>query len=208
MNQSGSAFEPKNLFRNAYFWLAAGGAIFLFYVGFIAFTFLPRSTSEVTVNDSNGNVVPLAEKTSASETEKRSAASRNRRETAKWQSNVVTQGGWVDSDDRKMTIVLRISGLNQSKVEEIIRAGGIEIEIDGTTAEIINSEPYRKDELLTRAKAALADDKFDDFSKGKTGRVEIKTTLRYGGETATKTISKNFARQNKTDVEGVKIAWK
>ena len=207
MNQSGSAFEPKNLLRNAYFWLAAGGAIFLFYVGFIAFTFLPRSTSEVTVNDSNGNVAALAEKTSAPETEKKSA-SKNRSNAVKWQSSVVTQGGWVDSDDRKMTIVLRISGLNQSKVEEIIRAGGVEVEIDGTTAEIINSEPYRKDELLTRAKAALADDKFDDFSKGKTGRVEIKTTLRYGGETATKTISKNFARQNKTDVEGVKIAWK
>jgi hypothetical protein len=207
MNRSGSAFEPKNLFRNAYFWLAAGGAIFLFYVGFIAFTFLPRSTSEVTANNSNDTtVVQAANKTP--ETEKRSAVSKNRGDTVRWQSSVVTNGGWVDSDDRKMTIVMRVSGLDQARVEEIIRSGGIEIEIDGVTAEIINSEPYRRDGFLTRAKAALAEDKFENFSKGKTARVEIATTLRYGGEMGTKIVSKSFAKKNKTDVEGVEIAWK
>ncbi len=208
MNQFGSAFEPRNLFRNAYFWLAVGGAIFLFYVAFIAFTFLQRSTSEVVEKDSNGNVVPLAEKTTPAEIEKKNVASKSRIETVKWQSKLVTNGGWVDSDDRKMTIVLRISDLSPAKVEEIIRSGGIEIEIDGALAEIINSEPYGKDGFLTRAKAALASDKFDDFSDGKTGRVEIKTTLRYEGEMGTKVVSRNFAKQNRTDVEGVRIAWK
>lgn len=208
MNQTGSAFEPKNLFRNAYFWLAVGGAIFLFYVAFIAFTFLRRSTSEVIDNNSNSNTVPVAEKKSTPETERKNADSKSRIDTVKWQSQLVTNGGWVDSDDRKMTIVMRFSNLTPAKVEEIIRSGGVEIEIDGATAEIINSEPYGKSGFLTRAKAALADEKFDDFSDGKTGRVEIKTTLRYGGEMGTKVFSKNFAKQNKTDVEGVKIAWK
>ena len=207
MNQFGSAFEPKNLFRNAYFWLAVGGVIFLSYVAFIAFTFLPRSTSEVTENNSNANVAPSAEKTAAPP-EKKNVSSKNRSAALKWQSRLVTNGGWVDSDDGKMTIVMQISDLSPSKVEEIIRSGGIAIEIDGVTAEIINSEPYRKDGFLTRAKAALASEKFDDFNSGKTGRVEIKTTLRYDGESGTKVVTKNFAKQNKTDVEGVRIAWK
>ena len=53
MKQPSEAFEPRNLFRNVYFWLAVGGTIFLLYVAFIAFTFLPRSTSEVTSENAN-----------------------------------------------------------------------------------------------------------------------------------------------------------
>ncbi len=208
MKQSGGAFELKNLFRNVYFWLAVGGAIFLFYVAFIAFTFLPRSSSEVVKNDPDKEKVSIPVKTDVTEKSRKSVSIKSDSDLQKAQVKLITTGGWVDSDDRKMTIVIQIFNLNPTVVDEIIRSGGIELEIDGESAEIINSEPYRKNGFLTRTKAALSVEKFDQFNIGETQSVEINTKLRHGGETITKIINRRFAKQDKTEVEGVKIHWK
>lgn len=198
-----NAFEPKNLFRNVYFWLAVAGLILLIYVGFIAFTFLPRSSSEVTKDDKSVNNSQDSESLSADSTEKKKSKNLG---NARFEIN--RNGGWVDSDNRKMTIVLEISNLKSSIVEDIIRSGGINIEINGAQAEIINSEPYRNNGLITRAKAVLAVETFDKFNNGEIQKVDIKTILKINDEEKEKTINKRFAKRNKTEVEGVRIAWK
>ncbi len=208
MKQSGGAFELKNLFRNVYFWLAVGGAIFLFYVAFIAFTFLPRSSSEVVVKEPDKEKVSVVGKTEVTEKSRKSVSTKSDSDLQKAQVKLITNGGWVDSDDRKMTIVIQVFNLNSSGVDEIIRSGGIELEIDGEPAEIINSEPYRKNGFLTRTKAVLSVEKFEKFNLGETQSVEINTTLRYGGETITKVINNRFNKGSKTEVEGIKIHWK
>ena len=208
MKQSGGTFELKNLFRNVYFWLAVGGAIFLSYVAFIAFTFLPRSSSEVVEKEPDKAKVSVVGKTEVTEKSRKSVSPKSGSDLPSAQVKLITNGGWVDSDDRKMTIVIQVFNLNPAVVDEIIRSGGIELEIDGESAEIINSEPYRKNGFLTRTKAALSVEKFDKFNIGETQSVEINTTLRYGGETTAKVINKRFMKQDKTEVEGVKIHWK
>ena len=207
MRPSNGAFEPRNIFRNVYFWLAVGGSIFLLYVAFIAFTFLPRSTSEVTNANKAENALPEKKNVVTEKTEK-SVSSKGNGALSGARFDLIEKGGWVDSDDRKMTIVVRVYNLNPAKVSEIIRAGGIEIEIDGEKATIINSEPYQKNGFLTRAEAALSSEKFDKFSDGDTQNVKIKTILHYDGDNATDFINKRFAKRNKTEVEGVKIHWK
>lgn len=196
----GNAFEPRNLFRNVYFWLAIAGFILLLYIGFIAFTFLPRSTTEVTKNADNSQDSGII---SADSPEKKTSESLG---NARFE--IVKSGGWIDSDDRKMTIVLQVSNLKDSIVQDLIRNSGISIEINGTKAEIINSEPYKNNGFLTRAKAVLAVEVFDNFNSGETQSIEIKTILAVNGEVKEKTINKRFAKRDKTEVEGVKIAWK
>ncbi|CAN5236631.1 hypothetical protein BH10ACI1_BH10ACI1_04120 [soil metagenome] len=211
MRQLPEAFQSKNIFRNVYFWLAVGGSIFLLYVAFIAFTFLPRSTSEVTnANFTEAENSSTNKKNVSTQTPKKNVSSKGSGKLSGARINLVTNNnsGWVDSDDHKMTIVVKISNLDPAIVSEIIRSGGIEIEIDGEKATIINSEPFQKNGFLTRAKAALSSEIFDKFSSGDTLSVEIKTSLHYGDDSATDIISKRFAKQNKTEVEGVKIAWK
>lgn len=198
-----NAFEPKNLFRNVYFWLAVAGFILLIYVGFIAFTFLPRSSSEVTEMNKSVNKSQDSESLSADAPEKKKSGNLG---NARFE--VIKNGGWVDADDRMMTIVLQVSNLKSSIAEEIIRSGGISVEINGVRAEIINSEKFKNSGFLTRAKAVLAVETFDKFSNGETQSVEIKTNLSVNGEEKEKTITKRFAKRDKTEVEGVKIAWK
>ncbi|HMS41635.1 MAG TPA: hypothetical protein PKE69_15490 [Pyrinomonadaceae bacterium] len=209
MKISNEAFEPRNLFRNVYFWLAVGGTIFLLYVAFIAFTFLPRSTSEIAIEK---NVNPANEvKEKVSETAQKTPKNIPRKgkgALARAKFDLIEKGGWVDSDDRKMTIVMKVFGLDAEKVDEIIRSGGIEIEIDGVKAAIINSEPFQKNGFLTRAEAVLSTEKFDTFVGGETQSVEIKTTLSLNGDSAADITRKRFEKQNKTEVEGVKINWK
>lgn len=206
MRPSNGTFELRNLFRNVYFWLAVGGSILLLYVAFIAFTFLPRSTSEVTNANKRENTQTEKKNVVTEKTEK-SVSSKGNGALSGARFDLIAKGGWVDSDDRKMTIVMRVYNLNPAKVSEIIRAGGIEIEIDGEKATIINSEPYQKNGFLTRAEAALSPEKFDKFSDGDTQNVEIKTILHYDGDDATDVINKRFEKRNKTEVEGVKIHW-
>lgn len=204
------AFEPKNLFRNVYFWLAIGGAIFLLYVGFIALTFLPRSTSEVT-NQNSDKTSDVErdrnEKNKPAATPKKEVSSKRTGKLAGVRISLVTAGGWFDSDDYKMTIVIRAENLKKEITDEIRRSGGIEIEIDGVTAAIVNSEPYGSG-FLTRAEAVLSAEKFEKFKNGETQRVEIKTVLRYQNDTKTEFINRRFAKRNKTEVEGIKIDWK
>jgi hypothetical protein len=194
-----NAFELKNLFRNVYFWLAVGGFILLLYVGFIALTFLPRSSSEVTKDENPQDSKGLS---ADAELKKKSRIFENVR------VSVNQNGGWVDSDDRQMTIVLQVTNLKSEIVEEIIRNNGISIQINRTKAEIINSEPYKKTGFLTRAKAVLSPEVIDKFNFGETQYVEIDTSLNVNGEEITKNINRRFAKRNKTEVEGIKIAWK
>ena len=210
MRKPNGAFEPRNLFRNVYFWLAVGGAIFLLYVAFIAVTFLPRSTSEVTNVNAAEDIPSPNREVSAEKPEKINVSTKRTGALSRAQIKLITNAnsGWVDSDDRKMTIVVKISNLNPSIVGEIIRSGGIEIEIDGEKATIINSEPYQRNGFLTRAEAVLSVEKFKKFSSGDTQSVEIKTTLRYDGDSAGETENQRFGKSNKTEVEGVKINWK
>lgn len=210
MKPASHAFEPKNLFRNVYFWLAVGGAIFLLYVGFIAFTFLPRSTSEVTnANTEKAENASTNKQTVSSQTPKKGISAKGTGKLSGARITLVKNGGWIDSDDRKMTIVMRVERLGKEIVGEIIRAGGVEIEIDGRAATIINSEPFGSG-FLTRAEAVLSVEKFDKFTNGETQSVEIKTVLRYEDNSATDVENKRFAKwkDNKTEVEGVKIDWK
>lgn len=214
MKPARNAFEPRNLFRNVYFWLAVGAVIFLLYVGFIAFTFLPRSTSEVTnANTEKAENTSTNKQTVSSQTPKKTnISSKGTGKLAGVRIDLIKHdnSGWVDSDDRKMTIVVKVSNLNPAIVNEIIRSGGIEIEIDGMAATIINSEPYQRNGFLTRAEAAMSVEKFDKFTGGDTQSVGIKTILRFDGDSATDVENPRFAKRkdNKTDVEGVKIDWK
>lgn len=209
MKISNEAFEPRNLFRNVYFWLATGGAIFLLYVTFIAFTFLPRSTSEVAVVKNENPANEAKEKVSeVSQKSSKSTPTKGKGALTRAKFDLIERGGWVDSDDRKMTVVIKVFGLDVEKIDEIIRSGGIEIEIDGVKASIINSEPFQKTGFLTRAEAVLSTEKFDKFVGGEMQSVEIKTTLNLNGDTAADVTNKRFEKQNKTEVEGVKINWK
>lgn len=143
MRKLTGAFELRNLFRNVYFWMAVGALILLLYAGFIAF-FLPRSTSEVTGED--------VEKTEETATDEKIVADEKNEPKEKPQKNVsvkgtgalsnakfklITNGGWFDSDDHKMTIVMQVFNLSSAVVDEIIKSGGVEIEIDGVAATII-----------------------------------------------------------------------
>lgn len=208
MRKPTAAFEPRNLFRNVYFWLAVGGAIFLLYVGFIAFTFLPRSTSEVTGEETTEKKAE-DEKNVEDETPKKRVSVNGTGALSKAKFELIKNGGWVDSDDRKMTIVIRVYNLDSSVADEIIKSGGVEIEIDGTTATIINSEPYKNNGFLTRAEAVISDEKFDNFKNGKTQSVEIITSVNHDDDKpAVKVMDKRFAKLKKVEVEGVKIDWK
>lgn len=210
MKPASHAFELKNLFRNVYFWLAVGGAIFLLYVGFIAFTFLPRSTSEVmNANTNAAENTPTDKQIVSSQTPKKSVSTKGTGKLTGARITLVKNGGWVDSDDRKITIIMRVERLGKETVSEIIRAGGVEIEIDGRAATIINSEPFGSG-FLTRAEAVLSVEKFDKFTNGETQTVEIKTVLHYGSDGATDFENPRFAKRkdNKTEIEGVKIDWK
>jgi len=203
-----SALELRNLFRNVYFWLIVGGTIFLLYVGFIAFMFLPRSTSEVKVeNIDKKSETSSNENKKISNESKKNVSSKGTGELVGAKVILVTRGGWFDSDDYKMTIVIRTENLRKVIADEIRRSRGIEVEIDGVKASIINSEPFGSG-FLTRAESVLSAETFENFKNGATQWVEIKAILRHQNDTKTEIINRRFAKLDKTEVEGIKINWK
>ncbi len=218
MNKLAQEFEPRNLFRNIYFWLAVGGLILLIYVGFIAFTFLPKTTSEIT--DEKARVEKVEETSDESDedstdddetstqTKDKTTSSKGSGELSRANFIVVKDGGWVSSEDQKMTIVIKAINLKAEIVNEIVSSNGIEIVIDGIEANIINVEPYKNSQLLARADAVLAEEKFDKFSNGETQNVKIDVKMKYREATASRSFVKHFTKMDKTDVEGVRINWK
>lgn len=208
MRKPSGAFEARNLFRNVYFWMAVGASVLLLYVGFIAFTFLPRSTSEVTSEEYPEKNAIEEEPVDNEVPKKKKKSVKGTGALAKADVELITRGGWVDSDDHKMTIVIRVFNLEPNVVDEIIKSGNVQIEIDGASATIINSEPFQKNGFLTRAEAVISDEKFENFKAGKTQSVEIATIVNNGDDRSLiDVINKRFKSKKKVEVEGTKIDW-
>jgi hypothetical protein len=211
------AFELSKLFRNIYFWLAIGGLMLLFYVGFITF-FLPKTTSEITDSkpaEPNNKVKPeIDEDLKNSEDDEPSAGidedksgSDNPAKLKGVKFQFVRDGGWVDTDDRRMTIVVKALNLKADIIDAAIRSNSVGITIDDVEAKIINIEPYKKSQLLARAFAPLPVEKFDKFVAGDTQKVKVTVVLHHAGKTADDKFVRTFSKTDKTDVEGIRVKW-
>lgn len=216
INKFSQEFELRNLFRNIYFWLAIGALILLFYVGFITF-FLPKTTSEIVDSKSteaNSEVkAKINEDTKNSEDNEDSVIDENESgsdKSAKLKGvsfQFVPSGGWVDTNDQRMTIVVKALNLKADILDEIIYSKSIGIMIDDVEAKIINIEPYKKNQLLARANAPLRAEKFDKFVSGDSQKVKITIVLNPGGKTADDEFIRTFSKTDKTDVEGIRVKW-
>lgn len=222
MKKLTKSLEPRYLLRNIYFWLLVGGTILLIYVCFIAFTFLPRSTSEVTdektdtaselLEKRNENIEnSTSDETEISDEENTKTSSSNKvgKQLTKAKVILLKNGGWIDKDDRKITVVIKVINLNPKIIKEIISSDGVQVEIDGQEARIINSESFKNNQLLSRAEAFLSVDKFNKFiDSDEEQKITIKTMLKVNNSSIEKIINRRFLKSNKSEIEGLKVLWR
>jgi hypothetical protein len=192
----------KIIFRNKYFCLAVVGAFLLIYAGFIIVALFNYADSVSLSESSKRN------DNSDSEQIKKKNASVISKDLENMQIVLVDRGGWIDFDNRKITIVLRVKNLEKDYISEIIRSSSVKVQIDGDTAAIVNLEPFHETSFLIRAESILNPENFGKFRSGIVQSVEIKTKVTFGEDSKTEEINRRFVKTNKVQVEGVKIHWK
>lgn len=188
--------KDKSIFSNIYFWIAVLVAIVFIYLTItLSFMLVYRSrTDKADENKTTGGNVEEKSPTPSADVLKKTRVT------------LVKSSGWIDLDNRQITVVLAIRNLDAGVAREIARGNLFDIRIDDEPAKIINAEPV-EDGFLTRAVSTFSAEKFGRFRSGASQSIEIKTALRYAGETESATLKPKFKKTTDIEVEGIKINW-
>jgi hypothetical protein len=187
----------KSILKNKYFWFALALVLVAGYLIFLLSAMLLFNV-KTKVAEANQNKV-----TELTQAPRNSAAERILKNI---RLDLDEKSGRIDSDVRKLIIVVKVKNLDSKDTVNRLRNGNTQVEIDNQPAEILNTEPF-PDGFFVKAVAPLETAKFDNFMQGNSGDLQLKLTFLYEDASSSQIILTTFSNGNTKHSEGWKVKF-